>query len=445
MDGLRRLQDGGVNPLSAVLTALPANTRRLVVALSGGRDSMTLLDVCHRAQLETPLVALHIHHGLDPAADDWAAFCRDQARERGIPLVDLRVAVDTAYGGLEAAARTARYQAIADWLTAGDVLVTAHHAEDQAQTVLIQALRGAGMRGLAGMPAWRCLGAGHHWRPWLTLSRDAIAAHAETAGLIWVDDPSNHDSARDRGYIDAAVWPALTDRWPAAARTLSRVAERAAEARSALDRLAAIDLAVVSPDGGPVSIDGLQQLSAARQNEVLLAWCKDRAAITLDHRQLAEIARLADAREHNSPRVSLASYEIRRFDGRLFLLPALGAPPTPTTERVWDGNTPLALPGEAGYLALDSAAESDPVELVVTFRRGGERLARSDGCHQRLKQFCQVRRIPPWIRERLPLIYHGRKLVAVADYWLAPDLPGTLSRRLAGLRWVHGLGRIVIR
>jgi len=438
MDGLRRFQDDRVTDLAAALRALPDNARRVVVGFSGGRDSATLLHVCCQVFEPRRVLALHVCHGLETAAADWAAFCAERARAYGIAFKRFDVAVDVHAAGLEAGARAARYGAIGDWLNADDVLVTAHHAEDQAQTVLIQALRGAGVRGLAGMPVWRALGAGRHWRPWLTIAAADIAAHAETAGLAWVDDPSNHDPARDRGYLDAEIWPALLAGWPAAARMLSRVGERASEAREALDQLATIDLAAARVADDRLSIAVLVALSSPRRRETLLAWCRARGVSLPDPARLDEIERLLFCREHNSPRVRVADHDIRRFDGQLFLMAALGAPPDPATRLAWSGRSELVLPGDAGRLVVADEAVDDH-ELVVGFRRGGERLIRGDGHSQPLKDFCQQRRIPPWIRARLPLIYQGDRLVAVADRWIAPGLSDALAGVLARIGWQPGL------
>ena len=439
MDGLRRFQDGRVTALAAALGALPADAKRVVVGFSGGRDSSALLDVCCQVFAPERVLALHVDHGLDAAAADWAAFCADRAQAYGIAFKRFNVAVDVGAGGLEAGARAARYGAIGDWLSADDVFITAHHAEDQAQTVLIQALRGAGVRGLAGMPVWRALGAGRHWRPWLSIAAADVARHAEESGLAWIDDPSNRDTARDRGYLDAEVWPALIAGWPAAARMLARVGERAGEAREALDQLAAIDLAAAQVADDRVSIASLGALSSPRRRETLLAWCRARGVSLPDPGQLEAIERLLSCREHNSPCVRVADYEIRRFDGQLFLMAALGAPPDPATRLDWSGRRDLVLPGDAGRLVTDSQATGRGHGLVVCFRCGGERLVRDDGHSQPLKDFCQQRRIAPWIRARLPLIYHGGRLVAVADRWIAPGLCDALAGVLTRIKWRHGL------
>jgi len=444
MDGLRRFQDDRVTDLSAALRALPGDADRLIVGFSGGRDSTALLDVCCRLFDPARLMALHVCHGLDPNCDDWARFCADRAQDHGVVFKRLDVSVDTTAGGLEAAARAARYGAIAAYIGPGDVFVSAHHADDQAQTVLIQALRGAGMRGLAGMPVWRALGVGRHWRPWLSIAAAAIANHAETAGLDWVDDPSNADSARDRGYLDAEIWPALISRWPAAVHTLSRVGERAAEAREALDRLATIDLETVRVAGARLSLSQLAQLSSARRKEVFLAWCREQAIARPDSRQLAEIERLLAAREHNSPRVVIADYEIRRFDGQLFRLPALGKPPSPETSLHWAVGGVLDLPHAAGRLVINADADTDAAmqalgPLTVVFRRGGERLQKTNGQHMPLTDFLREQRIAPWVRARIPLIYRRGRLVAVADRWRCPSLAHTLAHALGRIRWEHAL------
>lgn len=432
-----------MNPLEAALLSLPEHTGRLVVGFSGGRDSSVLLDMLATARgVPVPVVALHVCHHLDPKAEDWAGFCRQRCRALGVAFVRRDVAVEPADGGLEAAARQARYEAVARYLATDDVFVTAHHAEDQAETVLIQALRGSGLRGLAAMPVEAPLGAGRLWRPWLAIERKAIAARAAAQAVPWIEDPSNDDLQRDRGYLSARVMPALEQRWPAHGRALARVAQRAAEAHEAVETLAAIDLDAVRDPQYPdtLNISELAVRPPARRGEVLRRWLAENTAATPDHRHLDEIDRLLTAREHNSPRVGYAGMEVRRFDGRLFVMQTLTAPPDPAQRLAWPRPQTIHLPGDAGVLCLDGPVADTgwPDGLSIGFRRGGERIAAGVQT-RRLKDLLQSARVPPWVRERMPLIYVGPQLVAIADRWLSPawhDLfPGLQVRPV----WHHEL------
>ncbi|RJS95326.1 tRNA lysidine(34) synthetase TilS [Salinisphaera sp. Q1T1-3] len=425
--------------LLCALATPPADTARLVVAFSGGRDSASLLHALASQAGGPTLCAVHVCHHLEAQCEGWAAFCTRQAEALGVPLTRLDVAVDVSQGGLEAAARAARYAAIADWLAPGDVLVCAHHARDQAETVLLQALRGTGMRGLAAMPRLAALGPGRLWRPWRDVSSEAIAAYATRHTLDYIDDPSNTDPRRERGWLDQTIWPALVARRAGVVGALSRVAERAAEATAAIEALAGVDLAASTSADGALSIAALAGLSAPRRAEVLRRWLGDNAADVPDHRQIAALAGLLEAREHNSPRVVFGATEVRRFDGRLFVMRRLAPPPDGVF--AWTGPATVALPGDAGCLALDAPvpATAWPDALTVVFRRGGERIVRADGRRIALKDWLREQRIAPWVRERMPLIYVADRLVAVADRWLCADWPACFAGFDVRPRWRHEL------
>lgn len=397
----------------AVLDGAPD---RLAIAYSGGTDSSALLHAAIAARGPDRVRALHVCHHLQPDAERWAAHCVAQAQAWGVICSRLDVNVDSADRGMEAGARQARYQALAGALSAGEVLVSAHHADDQAETFLIQALRGAGPRGLAAMPASSRLGQGWLWRPWLGQTQAAIEAYAARNALQGIDDPSNQDPSIDRGYIRRRVWPALKTRWPGAATTLSRSAGWAAEAAEAVQALAEIDLAGAHAETNTLAVDPLRALSAARRGQVLRLWIERAGLDCPDHRHVEQIGHMLDAQAHTGPRVVYAQTEIRRFDQRLFVLPRL--PPAPAESIFWSTGQTLSLPAGAGRLT--AIAPRTGATFRVCFRQGGEQLVRADGRRIALKDWFSQHRVPPWLRERAPLIYAGQTLVAVADYWSHP-------------------------
>lgn len=430
-----------MNALRRALAARPDNACRLVVGYSGGRDSTALLHACVTAISDIPVVAWHVCHHLDPAATAWAEHGAACCEALGVAFERIDVTVDMRQGGMEAAARRARYDAIAARLAPNDVFVTAHHADDQAETVLLQALRGAGMRGLAAMPDVAPLGAGRLWRPWLTIPRRDIAAYGAAHDLAFVDDASNADVARARGYLAAHVWPPLIARWPSAASTLARVATHAARASEAIDALAAIDLEAARSPDGTLAIARLARLSDSRQAEVLRRWLAEHEAPPPDHRHIAAIQALLAAREHNSPRVAYASVEVRRFDARLFVMPRLPAAPDTDTAIAWTTPEPLRLPGGAGRLVAvnPAGARAWPNGLEVRFLRGGERFIRSDGRHRRIKDALREARMPPWLRERLPLVYCHDALIAIADRDIGLSTGTSFGRVTPRFHWDHDL------
>lgn len=433
MDELRRVQIDRVVDAVAPARCASAITG-LAVGYSGGPDSTALLHALAHAGYTQPIRALHVCHNLQADASRWVAHCRAVCARLKIPFQCLDIRIERAHEGVEAAARRARYAALETTLRPGEVLVLAHHADDQAETFLMQALRGAGVAGLAAMPEWREFAHGWLWRPLLSVSRGALLVYVEHNNLPWVDDPSNHDDALDRGYLRTTVWPNMQQRWPAASRTLSRSAHWCAQASDLVDEVAAEDGTRLIDAQQRIESAGLCRLSAFRQGGVLRYWLRAAGRDAPDHRHVAEIQRLLTARAHAGPMVAWRATQVRAFDGYLYALPPL--PPLPGEWHAqWRLRKPLALPGGCGALAAQF--EGEPAGAVeVRFRQGGERFVdpRRSGTHT-LKSFLQEARIPPWWRSRLPLIFYRGKLVAIADYWQHPQLTQWLGLAVLHMVW----------
>lgn len=300
------------------------------VAFSGGLDSTVLLHLLARlarSEALPALSALHVHHGLQTAADAWPAHCQVVCRSLGIPLRVERVQVAVG-GSIEQAARAARYRAFQASLGEGQVLLTAQHLDDQAETLLFRLLRGAGLRGLAAMPASRPLGGGRLCRPLLGVSRAELEAYAQTHRLDWVEDPSNQDPRFSRNYLRQEVMPRLASHWPQAAAGMARCAAHLREAEELLGELAAIDLrACRAPsdldwlDLPRIALEPLRRLGAARQRNLLRAWLAPLTRLP-DSDHWAGWESLRDAGEDADPIWRLESGELRRGAGRLWWLPA---------------------------------------------------------------------------------------------------------------------------
>lgn len=418
--------------IRAALTDLvdPANDGRWLVAFSGGVDSSVLL---HELAAIVPgrVRAVHVCHGMHPDCGRWADHCQTVCTRLGLTLERCDVTVSTGQGeSPEASARDARYRALAVALQPDERLVTAHHADDQAETFLLQALRGSGVAGLAAMP--QAPTGARPARPFLSLTRADLLARARELGLTWIEDPSNQDDAVDRAYLRGRVWPSLAARWPAAATSLSRGAASAAEARRLLDELAAADLAVIAR-GETLDVEALRQLGADRQRNLLRYWLRGLGLDCPDQRHLAQIRQQAlGAAASRQPRVTWPGAELRRFGGRLFAFTPL--PPVPADWAAdWDGSVPLDLPGDLGQLDAEAPC---PVPLQVRLRRGGERL-RLPGRdhHASLGELCRQAGVPPWVRERLPLVFADERLVAVADWLVADSAELPAGAVLPPLHW----------
>ena len=405
--------------------------KRCLVAYSGGLDSTVLLHALAsvRDSLGLPLVAVHVNHGLHADAPEWEAHCCATARQLDVPFLsrELAIAADDKRGP-EAAARAARYAALSDMMQAFDCVLSAHHEDDQAETLLLNLLRGSGVGGLAGIGAFQAFGNGWLMRPMLDMSRSAIERYAREHGLDWVEDPSNAQSCFDRNFLRHEVMPILERRWPAAVPRLAHSARLAAEAHALQRDLADIDL-VTCGSFSHIDCVALRRLSPVRQRNVLHRAIELAGLPAAPSKRLVEVVRsMLPAREDAQPLIAWPGAELRRYRDMLFL-----SAPVPT----WVPDAPLVLKADGlpvylgtglGTLRLvmesTGGLRADCVGngLQVRFRTGGERL-RPHGRRetQQLKKLLQSAGVLPWMRGQLPLLYAGDALVAVADLWVADD------------------------
>lgn len=417
---------------------------RLLVGLSGGVDSVVLLDTLRRGAhtLGVRIAALHVNHQLSPNAGRWAAFCRDLCHARGIPFRAVKVSVPRG-NSVEAAARAARYAALAK--EPADCIVLAQHQDDQAETVLLQLLRGAGVKGLAAMPLLRGEARGERGevqglgqarrgtsppasrfplrilRPLLDVTRAEILQYAGKRGLKWVEDESNQDIYFQRNYLRHEVLPVIARRFPAYRATLARSAHHLAEASRTLDEVAAADAAgrIVARS---LEVDALRRLPSARARNLLRYFLAVHGLSMPTAGHLEEALRQAlGARQDARVVVELGDFTLRRHAGRLHVVRSGGAPPAHYEKR-WRGEREMALPELDGVLTMEPArgagislARLGKRPVTIRVRRGGERL-QPDGRRPRrsLKNLLQEARLPPWQRERLPLLYCGEQLVWAA-------------------------------
>jgi tRNA(Ile)-lysidine synthase len=417
----------------------------LCVAFSGGLDSTVLLAALARGSRARPaLRALHVNHNLHAAAGAMSAHCGKIARALSVPFKALSVRVPRAKGAsLEAQARDARYTAFARELRDGEVLLTAHQADDQLETVLLQLLRGAGIAGLAAMPALARLAAGWHARPLLGCTRAELAAWAAKESLAWIEDPMNADAQLDRNYLRREVLPELRSRWPACARSVARSARHASQAQRLLSDLGRADAARCA-DGAALSVPALRALSPERRVNALRVWIDAQGEALPDARRLGELAGpLLAARADASPAVAWGEVVARRHADRLWLEPRAPAPSRAALSWSWQAAPNLTLPGGLGALVVvrDPHGPIDlvrlPRKLTVRWRAGGERLRpRADGPRRTLKTLLQEARVPGSERALLPLIFARMQLIAVADRWSDVRIQAQQdSKRRARIVW----------
>jgi tRNA(Ile)-lysidine synthase len=484
---------------SQLTTLLPAYPDvALCVALSGGVDSTALLAaLAAKRPRSLQLRALHVDHGLRPASKQWATHCRALARKLHVPLKVLTTKVVRPRGtSLEAAARDARYRLLAAALHPGEILLTAHHADDQLETVLLQLLRGSGLPGISAMPALAPFANGFLARPLLSRSRAELETWVREDGLTWVDDDTNVDESLDRNYLRLRVLPLIRDRWPGSATAVARSARHAAEAQALLDTLAHADVDRASY-GESILAKSLRALPLDRRRNALRFWITRGGFLAPDTRRLEELAGpLLNARPDANPFVAWGEGEgavrAHRHGDLLSLQPvsprarssppptsrsrsprsapwapssppsaaheaplrAASAPVTPPADLVWSwrDSSVYELPRNLGKLELepDDRGPLDldalPHTLTIRWRRGGERLSpRPGGPRRALKNLLQESHVPVPERARLPLLFctisagdmsSEERLLAVADLLLDETVQATpATRRRARLHW----------
>lgn len=411
---------------------------RFVIALSGGLDSSVLTHVLATSRDEhgVPMLAVYVDHGLHTDAASWGEHCEQFATDLNIDFASAVVAVNLSSGqGPEAAAREARYAALRNFLEPGDWLLSAHHLDDQAETVLLNLMRGSGTSGLAGISRARRLAGGWLVRPLLDTPRSELQEYASAHALDYIADPSNLDQQFDRNYLRHEVLPRLDARWPDAAGRIRRSSGLAREATMLLAELAEIDRQEFADRSDRLSISELAKLPAERQRNLLRYVILELGLPLPGAVHLEQIVNeLVGARKDAQPLVAWPGARARRYRDRLYLLAAEDLEPESNEVLKLSGDQ-VILPGGLGTLVLKEGAEKglDPAlvkrGIELRYRAGGEEFKPAGQPHTRkLKKLLQEEGVVPWMRERLPLLYADGRLVAVADLWIAADAfaePGT--------------------
>jgi tRNA(Ile)-lysidine synthase len=394
---------------------------------SGGLDSHVLLHLLSSIKDQIPPVrAIHIHHGLLAEADTWVSHCSEVCAALNIPLDVFHVDAQPKKGeGPEAGARQARYEAIANHMGQGESLLTAHHQDDQAETLLLQLFRGAGTAGLAAMPAWAPFATGWHGRPLLEVSRSELEEYAREQGLEWIEDPSNEDLRYRRNFIRQQLMPQIREHWPGISQTLAGAARLQAESLGLTDTLARLDLEEaqgVTPT--TLSVSALKRLTGARQRNLIRYWLKEKGLGMPGQRHLAEILKILESRADGEAQVCWKGCVLHRYRDELYAL-SPQKPHDPALELSWQPGQDIENPatGEVLYwqslLDMGIRLENSNQVLTLRFRTGGERIKLApDRPHRKLKHLMQEAGIPPWERDRIPLIYEGNRLLAVYGFWV---------------------------
>ncbi|PCJ92090.1 MAG: tRNA lysidine(34) synthetase TilS [Porticoccaceae bacterium] len=420
------------------------------VGYSGGLDSHVLLHALVSLLGSESFTAVHINHQLSPNAESWQQHCQACCDALGVPMMSESVTVENSGQGMEQAAREARYTVFEKVLNESDLMLLAHHADDQVETVLYRLLRGSGTKGLAGIPMNRSLGVGEILRPLLPYTRIQLEAYAATQGLQWIEDESNQDTTFDRNFLRQKVVPILAERWPDYAARVTHSAALCAETDQLAEILAAQDLAAVYERaeriGWSVALEPLMALDVSRQANLLRHWAGQHQLPLPGHRIIETVLHeLLPARQDAEPLVTWGSVQLRRYQKHLHLLPLdidifNESSEALNNELEWDVKSDLLLPD--GSELLISVEQGKGLKIpeghgaTIRFRSGGERCkpAGRNGSNT-LKKLFQEYGLEPWLRNRVPLIYIQGQLAAVGDLWVCDEFAVEEGEQGIVLQW----------
>lgn len=420
------------------------DTKNIWVGFSGGLDSHVLLHLLslHKPHLRPKIVAIHINHGLNERADEWSAHCKKVCNDLGLEFRLVTVNAKAPSGeSPEAWARLVRYNAMRDVVEEDDILLTAHHKDDMAETLLIQLLRGSGPAGLSAMPQVVRFGNGWHCRPLLAYNRQELHQLADECGLSWIEDDSNQDRKFDRNYLRHNVIPVIKDRWPSMTQTLSRAAGIQAESSFLLGELARIDLAECKhQQTGALKVTVLNSFSRARAANVIRYWIKLQGLSTPTASQLHRIINdVLNSKVDAEPCVEWEGIQLRRYRNSIFITQSLPDKSSKQGEGRWQLNSECRLimgslsakRGKGNGIKVGKCPDNG---VIIKYRHGSE-LIKKGGHHHSLKSLYQESGVPSCFRDYIPLIYIGEHLVAISGLHIDDDYAATPDEDAIQIHW----------
>ena len=377
--------------------------QRLFLGYSGGLDSTVLLYLLAHAQLKTKIQVVHVHHGLSHNAESWLQHCQFQCQKLALPLQTFRVNI--ASSNIEQNAREARQQIFASLLTPDDAVLLAHHADDQAETLLLNILRGSGIQGAAAMLPQMPFAQGVMLRPLLPFSRQMLYDYALQEGYQWIEDESNQDSRFSRNFLRQEVMPILKKRWPSC---VDRMRQFSQHCQNTLINMTQVVNNELDLSLKKLSLSSIDIKNKSLVSNILYFWLKQHQ---IKLRSMSLINQIIDhvilTRPDAMPHVNLGKSLLRRYKKTLYLTPV----------------DPLS---GFRFVGVEALIKSDP-RLSVQFRQGGEAM-RYHGQTQSLKKLFQRWEVPPWERAHIPLIYCDNKIIAVAKYAISDECPDFLKK-----------------
>lgn len=405
-----------------------SDVQRVVLAVSGGVDSMVLLHSAVKAQLLQPLLVVHVNHQLSPLAADWQVRVRDCCTDLGVEFSAMAVRVEPRGAGLEEAARQARYAAIEHHLRPGDLVLMAHHQQDQLETFFLRLARGAGVRGLAGMAPLRDWGPARLGRPFLAIDRSTIEIYARTHALTWVDDESNSNGQFDRNFLRLNVIPMLQQRWPQLPLQAARAMEQLRQSETLLNEFADEDLQHCDPRierlGMSIKMEPLRVWSEPRRYNLMRYWLALQGYRSPSRKRLVELDALFAAKRDQNPLLAWGDCEVRRYRERIYCLPSGWSRANPAAQDC-STDKDVDLGGhQLKWAAVSPGLPTGNYRVVVRAQAPkGLRAHPTERAHsQSLKKLLQEYGLEPWLRDHLPLIFLGDRLMAAGDLWIEKSI-----------------------
>jgi len=434
----KRLPPFSADYLLHALQLLPSADSYLV-GFSGGADSTALLHALAslKGQLDAPVRAVHINHGLHPQADKWQQHCEELARAWSVPFSSLTVHLEGNGKGLEAEARELRYAALQSLMTVGECLLTAHHADDQAETLLLNLFRGSGVDGLAAMPIQRPLGQHRLMRPLLGVTGQSLRDYLQKNDIEWLEDPSNDKIDQDRNFVRHKVLPLLETRFQGITQRLLLSCESMSETRSLLEPVADQYLQTELVHALVLNTSKTLLESPALFKLVIRRWLANAGIPAIPGRQLNDLyEQVSTAGTDQNIDIAWAECHVRAYQSRLFL--QRGDQPPACAPCIWpQGQSSIKLHDGLGRLSFQS---SNPVfpsgEITVTNRQEAPGLSLAlPNHHQSIKNLFQSAKIPVWLRDSIPLILIDKQLAAVGDWSLSESFALWLTENNVKLNW----------
>ena len=437
MKNLQDFEDRFLSQFSSI------ETEGICLALSGGLDSMVLLTLMH-AHLSNKykMRAIHVNHNLHENSDTWSIFCKEQCEKMNIELIIKSIHPESDGFGLEANARDQRYRVIRESLHSNETLLTAHHKDDQLETILFRIFRGTGVDGLRGIIRFRDDGINIIFRPLLNYSKADLEHYASIKDIEWIDDISNEDSSFDRNYIRNHLTPKIKERWGTAGDSAHRLSLIATENYELLNEVASEDLSEESTFKS-ISVSNFDSYSIPRIKN-MIRYLIERNDMRMPSMHILNSG-ISDLimDDKKSAEIKWSEHVIRRFNGRLYFLNKDEVTPYVATEEIsWSINQPISLSHPIGTLeakitngngiSLNKCSSN----LQIKFRKGGEKMFfNTPNGSKTLKDFFNEKKILPWTRDKIPLIYDDQHLICIGDLWINGDFIPDESEHSFMIHW----------